>query len=173
MGEVKKFFIQVFFIVLVIVLALLYQFNPGFADFFNNGFSRPSDQVQKKPTNWLQVGTTSVKVEIAETADKRTKGLGGRESLASDSGMLFIFPKADNYKFWMKGLSFPLDFVWIRDGMVVDLTLDVPQPAKDQPDSALPIIESTQLVDQVLEVNAGFVSKNNIRVGDGVKLIKE
>jgi uncharacterized membrane protein (UPF0127 family) len=87
--------------------------------------------------------------------------------------MLFIFPKEDNYKFWMKGLSFPLDFVWIREGRVVDLVTEVPQPAPGQADNTLPIIESSEGIDRLLEVNAGFVRANGIKIGDEVKMLQE
>lgn len=173
MGEIKKFFIQIIFIFIVIVLALLYQYNPGFADVFNKGIFRSSNQTQSKLIDQLEIGAAKVNVEIADTNEKRAKGLGGRQSLATDSGMLFIFPKVDNYKFWMKGLSFPLDFIWIRDGKVVDLALNVPQPASGQADNALPIIESREPIDRVLEVNAGFVRAMGIQIGDVVKLVQK
>lgn len=172
MGEVKKFFIQIFFIVLVLILALLYQYNPGFADFFNRGFFG-STQTQKKMVDKMQIGEIKVNVEIADSDEERAKGLGGRPSIATDSGMLFIFPKEDNYKFWMKGLSFPLDFVWIREGRVVDLVTEVPQPAPGQADNTLPIIESSEKIDRLLEVNAGFVRANGIKIGDEVKMLQE
>lgn len=173
MGEVKKFFIQIIFIFLVIVLALLYQYNPGFADVLNRGFFKSNTQTQKKAIDVLLVGNTKVNVDISDTNEKRAKGLGGKQSMATDSGMLFIFPKEDNYKFWMKGLKFPLDFVWIRSGKVVNLVTDVPQPAAGQADNTLPIIESVEKIDQVLEVNAGFVRANGVQIGDSVLLIQQ
>lgn len=172
MGEIKKFFIQIFFIFLVIVLALLYQYNPNFGEVLNRGLFRVGGTTQKDLQNQVRIGQTLVNIELADTNDKRAKGLGGRQSMATDSGMLFVFPKVENYKFWMKGLSFPLDFVWIREGKVVDLVTDVPAPAKGQADNTLPIIESNEKVDQVLEVNAGFVRANNVQVGDSVQVIK-
>ena len=80
--------------------------------------------------------------------------------------MLFIFPKADKYPFWMKGLSFALDFVWIRDNRVVDILENIQPPAANTPDSALPIYSANMPIDKVLELNAGAVKLLGIRVGD-------
>lgn len=119
-------------------------------------------------TSDIQIGDVLIKTETVDTPSKRNKGLGGRESLASDFGMLFIFDKTDRHNFWMKGMKIPLDFIWILDDKVVDITENVP-PQVDQPDSALTIYSSKTDTNKMLEVNAGFISANNIKVGDTVK----
>jgi len=120
----------------------------------------------------VEINGQKLKVEIAETQTKRSKGLGGRESLATDEGMLFIFPKADKYPFWMKGLNFSLDFIWIKDDKVVDILADVPLPAPGQTDASLPIYQSNVEVDKVLEVNAGTAQRLGIKIGDTIKIIR-
>ena len=67
----------------------------------------------RAPTAELQVGNHKVSLEIAETDATRTKGLGGRKSLAADKGMLFVFTEAGKQCFWMKGMRFPLDMVFV------------------------------------------------------------
>lgn len=116
------------------------------------------------------INDNKIKVEIADTQGKRSKGLGGRESLASDSGMLFIFPKEDKYPFWMKGLNFPLDFVWIKGDKVVDILQNIPPPAEGTKDESLPIYLPKEEVDKVLEVNAGTSERLNIKVGDKIEI---
>ena len=111
-------------------------------------------------------------LEIADTGEKRTKGLGERESLASDSGMLFIFDKPDKYRFWMKGLKFPLDFIWVSGDRVVDILTNIAPPALNQVDESLPQYAPVVTIDKVLEVNAGFVVDHNIRVGDKIEFIE-
>lgn len=118
----------------------------------------------------LEINGAKLNVEIADTQEKRSKGLSGRESLATDSGMLFIFPKASRYSFWMKGLSFPLDFVWIKGDKVISVLQNVPPSASGQPDSSLPVYEPNIDVDKVLEVNAGVIQRLNIKVGDAIKI---
>jgi uncharacterized membrane protein (UPF0127 family) len=82
--------------------------------------------------------------------------------------MLFIFPQTQAQTFWMKDMLFPLDFVWIANQKVVQINTDVPAP-KDRFSPPV-VITSTEPVDQVLEVNSGFVFKNSITVGDKVML---
>ncbi len=118
----------------------------------------------------IQIGEAKIKAEIADTASKRSKGLGGKVSLGENEGMLFIFPKLDKYPFWMKGLKFPLDFVWIKNDQVVDILENIPPPQNGQADSSLPIYSAKEEVDKVLEINGGTVKKFNIKVGDIISL---
>lgn len=127
-------------------------------------FSKPTTQSE------VLINDTKIKIEIADTQGKRSKGLGGRESLASSSGMLFIFPKQDLYSFWMKGLKFPLDFIWIKGDKVVDITDNVPPPSDGQKDEELPIYQSKEAIDKLLEVNGGFVARSNIKIGDSIEI---
>lgn len=118
----------------------------------------------------LQIHDAKFKAEVADTQAKRNKGLGGKQSLASDEGMLFVFSTPDKYPFWMKGLSFPLDFIWIRGDKVVDLLPNIQPPAAGQSDASLPIYQPKEDADKVLEVNAGTIQKLNIQVGDTIKI---
>lgn len=160
----KKFTIQAIFLLLVIGAGLfLYSTNPS----LSNLPFLPQTTVVKE----LQINESKLKVEIADTKEKRSKGLGGRASLAEDEGMLFVFPKSDKYPFWMKGLSFPIDFVWIRGDKVVDILSDVPPPSPGQTDASLPIYSSKEEVEKVLEVTSGTVQRLNIKVGNSVKIL--
>lgn len=65
-------------------------------------------------------------LEVAQTLPDRMRGLSGRESLPSDSGMLFIFPDQHYHGIWMKDMNFALDIIWLNDIMeVVHLERDV------------------------------------------------
>jgi len=77
--------------------------------------------------------------------------------------MLFIFPKPGRPNFWMKDMNFPLDFIWISGGQVVQLSTNI--PATQPPVTLTP----DQPIDQVLEVNAGFIDKYGIKVGNEVR----
>ena len=125
---------------------------------------------QKTKVTELVIKDIKVKVEIADNTSKRRLGLGGKDSIKEDEGMLFVFPKEEQPLFWMKGLKFPLDMVWIRDNRVVDIIKDAPVPAEGQTDDDLPRYMPKEDIDMVLEVNAGFVDKHNIQVGDEVKV---
>lgn len=157
----KKFLIQsIVLLALIIGGIFLYKGGVGSIPFLP----------QSGTTHKLQINQSVLKVELADTQLKRSKGLGGRPSLASDEGMLFIFQAEDKYPFWMKGLKFPLDFIWIKGSEVVDILPNVAPPAVGVPDQSLTIYQPKVTVDKVLEVNAGVVQRLNIKVGDTIKL---
>lgn len=103
-------------------------------------------------------------VEIADTPQKRKRGLSYRKSLNKDEGMLFVFEEPGIYGFSMKGMRFGLDFIWIKDQRIVAITSNV-EPEQDQ---ALKIYYPPQPIDMVLEVNAGWAEENRIEIGDEI-----
>ncbi|KKU28702.1 MAG: hypothetical protein UX80_C0013G0006 [Candidatus Amesbacteria bacterium GW2011_GWA2_47_11b] len=113
--------------------------------------------------NQLMVGSVTINIEIADTEETRQHGLSGRSSLPANSGKLFVFPQPARHSFWMRDMNFPLDFVWIRSNRVIQLSSSV--PATQPPVTLTP----DQPVDQVLEVNTGFIEKYGIKVGDAVQ----
>jgi len=157
-----------------IYIALTALFIVGVAFFFNNFKSSKNNSNQVNPSlPQIKVGSTNISVELAMTQEARLKGLSGRESLDTNSGMLFTFDNTNTVRsFWMKGMKFPLDFIWIKDGKVVQIDKNIPVPPAGTEDSKLTIYASQTPVDYVLEVNAGFSDKNNIKIGDTVDLSK-
>lgn len=104
---------------------------------------------------------------MAVTETERRNGLSNRASLSPDHGMLFLMGEPAYHGFWMKGMRFPLDFIWINEKTIVDLTENVPIPVGDeQPMSLKPTVPA----DKVLEVNAGLIKETGIQVGDVVIL---
>lgn len=158
----KKFAIQIVILLIVIFASLAYSYG-GIPNF---SFVAPT---QTEITE-VVIGNYKITAEIADDTGERQKGLGGRDALAQDSGMLFVFTKPDRYTFWMKGLRFPLDMIWIKDNTVVDIIKNAQIPDVNLSDEQLPRYMPNQVVDSVLEVNAGFVDKNNIKVGDKIEV---
>lgn len=107
--------------------------------------------------------TTTFNVEISDTPELRSLGLSSRKNLNADEGMLFIFPTAGFYSFWMKDMNFSLDFVWINGEKIIDLTENVPFP---QSTEKLSTYTSRFPADKILEIQSGAIKKNNIKVGD-------
>lgn len=129
------------------------------------GFGKP--QVAKKTT--VKIGDREFKVEIADTAYLRSQGLSGRESLPEDSGMLFVFGSSTVQTFWMKGMKFPLDIIWIQDERIVGIEKNVP-PEPDKSAFSLKIYNSPEAVNRVLEINAGLSEKYGFGAGDKIEL---
>lgn len=109
----------------------------------------------------IMIGSQKISAEVAKTPDTHAKGLSGRESLGEGRGMLFIFNSSAKQIFWMRGMQFPLDFIWIRGDEIRDLSPNVPT---DYPGLLTPKEE----VDKVLEVNSGFIEKYRIMIGDKI-----
>lgn len=107
----------------------------------------------------LEINGQKIFVEIADEPAERQLGLGYRDSLPAGHGMLFVFDRPGRYGFWMKGMRFALDYVFICDGVVVDVQTNVPAPAGDE----LPVIvRAAADFDQVLEVSAGFINPEGL-----------
>lgn len=123
-------------------------------------------QVNKSATSTVAINSATFRVELAKTQKEQEQGLSGRGSLATDGGMLFLFDKPSYYSFWMHGMKFPLDIIFILDDKVVSVYEDL-QPASPNDDNP-PQYGSGVASDSVLEVNAGVARKNNIKVGDAV-----
>ncbi len=111
----------------------------------------------------------TIYLELAVTEQEREKGLGYRDSLPANGGMLFVFQTKDRYGFWMKGMRFPLDFIWIDGNKLADLSRNIPMPANDdaQPVSLAP----NEPADKILEVNAGVIDRIGVKIGDIVQFI--
>ncbi|MBI4100276.1 DUF192 domain-containing protein [Candidatus Microgenomates bacterium] len=122
-------------------------------------------QLQIQGKKVITMGKAKITVEIADTTEKKVKGLSGRPSLGQNEGMLFVFPQKSAYSFWMKDMKFPLDFIWINGSQVVDITKNVPYP---QDSGQPPLVSPKAVVDKVLEVNAGVADSSGIQIGDTI-----
>lgn len=119
----------------------------------------------------VEVGGAAFVVEVADDRREREKGLSGRAHLDPETGMLFVPEDGGGGAFWMKGMLFPLDFIWVGEQCeVVGVMKDVPFPQAGTPDVRLPIYEFAPSTRYALEVNAGDVDRFNIGTGDSVTM---
>lgn len=115
---------------------------------------------------YLELGANKITVELARTQLAHYRGLSGRDKLCDDCGMLFVFPEPRKTAFVMRDMKFPLDMIGIREGKVVAIDENVqPENGTD-----LTVYQNKEVVDYVLEVNAGIVGRWGIKVGDEVVL---
>ena len=101
-------------------------------------------------------------VELATTPAQWTKGLSGRSSLAPNRGMLFVFPQPHVQYFWMKGMKFPIDIIWLDENYTVLGAVENAPPCK----AHCPTYNSRVPAKYVLEVPAGTVKKEELKSGD-------
>jgi len=117
-------------------------------------------------TEILKIGEQDLKVEVRRTQAEQALGLSYRDKLDQDSGMVFVYTQPQKVMYWMKGMNFPLDFIWVARGIVVEITEGVEAPTKDYP--VPKTVVPAQEVDMVVEVNAGYVLDKGIMVGDAI-----
>ena len=80
--------------------------------------------------------------------------------------MWFDMGGTGNATFWMRGMRFPIDIVWISDDLVVTgVTERLPFPEPGTTDSALPTYSSGVPIRFVLEINAGLAEE--LGIGEG------
>ncbi|MDP2605929.1 MAG: DUF192 domain-containing protein [Deltaproteobacteria bacterium] len=117
----------------------------------------------------VRIGEKTFSVELALTDEQQALGLGERDTLAINAGMLFVFKPAQTPAFWMKDMRFDLDIIWIFDGRVVDISRRVPAPKSDAKPENLPTYSPDTEVDYVLEINAS--AADGITIGDRVEVV--
>ena len=111
----------------------------------------------------IQIGDVMLQVEIADTQEKRVKGLSNRESLQENRGMLFLLEKPGRYGFWMKEMNFAIDIIWIdKNKSVIEITKNV------DPKTFPEVFYPKEAVQYVIEIQAGFTELNEIQLGDKI-----
>ena len=103
-----------------------------------------------------------IDVEIAENDAERNKGLMYRPYIPDSTGMLFIFPEPRELGFWMKNTQIPLDIMYVDANKKI---ISIQKHTKPFSEESLP---SNGVAQYVVEVNAGFSDRNDIKPGDVV-----
>ena len=117
------------------------------------------------------MGGFTFRADVADTPELRQRGLGGRDSLAPNRAMWFVFDNAAPRSFWMLNMRFPLDIVWISEGYVVAGVAErVPHPEPGTPLVHIPSYYSVVPVRYVLEINAGLADELAIVPGSRVSV---
>jgi uncharacterized membrane protein (UPF0127 family) len=111
----------------------------------------------------VRIGEKKYFLEIANSNAEREKGLGGRENLCAECGMLFVFDRPGRYAFWMKGMRFPLDIIWLSGDSVVFVAHNV------EPNFS-GILEPDVLADRVIEINAN--ASAGLDLGEQVQFLR-
>lgn len=110
----------------------------------------------------MQFGGDTYTLEIADTESKRIAGLSNRERLEKDAAMLFEFPETYEQCMWMKDMKFSLDILWL------DSSKKIVKVAENITPETYPRTFCAEDTKYVLELNAGVVKKNNLKVGQNL-----
>ncbi len=105
--------------------------------------------------------------EIAATPAERAAGLMHRRELAAGQGMLFIYPRPEILRVWMKNMHIPLDVLFLDgSGRIAGLMPNLP-PCRAEPCA---IYTFEQPAQYMLEVNSGYIATHRLRIGDRIIL---
>lgn len=106
----------------------------------------------------LVAGKYSYTLEVPESESAKEKGLGERSSLPQNRGMLFPYDMSDTRCFWMKGMRFPLDIIWVDSQHKV--TMIEPGLSPDTYPQAF-----CGTAQYVIELNSGQAARSGIKIG--------
>ncbi len=147
--------------VIVFVIALFVQFSSNKTNLTYNDLLKLNDSDFIS----INIGTFKINAEIARSNQKKEQGLSGKQKLKDNEGMLFIFDQEGYYSFWMKGMLFNIDIIFIKDNNIIDIAKNMPYPIDENNIAQVVPKEKANLV---LEINAGLVEKYNIKIGDTI-----
>lgn len=156
----KKFHIAV--IVIIVLLAVVFLVFPRITH--KNGDSgEPGVQVSQIST--VEIGGKVFTVDVVSTPQERNRGLSGREQLAVDEGMLFVFEESEIYPFWMKDMNFPIDIIWISEDLQIVYIKE-----NATPESFPEAFSPDTFAQYVLEISEGTAKEKKFKIGDEVIL---
>lgn len=106
-----------------------------------------------------------MQIEVVDTEAARIQGLSGRAEIPDAYGMLFVFPHADTYGFWMKDMLVSIDIIWLReDGSIAGIEHSV------SPDTYPTSFYAPEPVRYVLETRAGYAKDMGWDIGTRVPI---
>ena len=100
-------------------------------------------------------------IEIPKNQTDFYLGLMFRESLDYDSGMLFVFEDIGIKSFHMKNTRIPLDIAFITEEGKIESIKEL------EPFSLLPVYSNSEVL-YALEVNRGWFTEHNIKIGQNI-----
>lgn len=110
----------------------------------------------------LNINNQNYYLEVAATAKQREIGLSNRDSICTNCGMLFVFPREGNRSFWMKDTFVPLDMIWLDKNFKIVKTITALETNSQR--------RYTAKAKYVIELNANETFKHDLKVGDTIQL---
>ncbi len=176
----KKFYWYLIIIIIIIVVYLL---------FFNKSNKKTDGELQKTYNTSSDISTSEpqfkkqgellflsekdknkikkIDIEIADNDKKRIQGLMYRSYMPDSVGMLFIFDVCRKQSFWMKNTIISLDIIFINEDKQIVTIQKFAEPYNERP------VPSFKDAIYVVEVNAGFCEKYNIKESDFISFNKK
>ena len=100
----------------------------GLAALFASGCG---DSCQNGPTETVVIKEIPFVLDVASTEEAIQRGLGGRESVPENGGMIFVFPDPQPRRFWMKNCLVDIDIMFLDAmGRITSIYTMLAEPLK-------------------------------------------
>ncbi|MWD28794.1 DUF192 domain-containing protein [Aquicoccus sp. SCR17] len=106
-----------------------------------------------------EFGMARFRVDVADDAAERSRGLMFVKEMPASTGMLFVYPKAQPASFWMRNTLIPLDMLFMDATGTVTRIHENAVPLDETP------IPGGDEVLAVLEINGGMAAAMGIEAG--------
>src|SRR5574343_264481 len=119
----------------------------------------------KKQNNeyYLTLNDENINILVSDTPESRVNGLSNRKSLDQNTIMLFVFDIPGIYRMWMKEMYFPLDIIWLDEGLnIIHIEENI------SPNTYPKIYSSESKSLYVIEANSGFSKRFDLKVGNKI-----
>jgi|SRR3989344_1253390 len=157
------------FSLLLVFISLVAGLTPSFLKLAFSDI-QPSKAIAFKKTaakaggiKYVYAEKAKIPVYLADTEEKRTKGLGGLASIPRDYGMLFVFDSPDYLNIWMKDMLFSIDIIWMDENFkIVRIEKNI------SPNTYPKIFTAPVKARFVLELNARMSEFYNLKTGETI-----
>lgn len=109
-------------------------------------------------------GANTVLAEVASLPEQRERGLMNRDSVPDGTGMLFVFPTAEERSFWMKDTHVALDLAFFDEAYRI-IAIKQLEPLDET------LVGSDAPAAFALEVRQGWFAEQGIEVGAMAKVV--
>ncbi len=108
-------------------------------------------------------GQARFSVEVADDPGERAQGLMHRESMPVSAGMLFVYPRPREVRFWMRNTLIPLDMIFADAKGIVRHIHHEAQPLSED------LVYGGNNIQYVLEINGGLARRMGITKGSALR----
>ncbi len=148
------------YIIIILLLASSYLFYKAYNDALSNKIEFDMGKLKIIRQDGTEI---NMEAKFADTINERAQGLMNVKTLGENEAMLFIFEQEEARKMWMENTYVPLDMLFVNGKREIFNFKENAQPLSRE------IIYSAGPALYVVEVQGGFVKKNNINIGDRIE----
>lgn len=115
-----------------------------------------------------EINGFTVNLDIALTDKQKHDGLSIKSSMKENEGMLFIFDEPTRQSFWMKGMKFPIDIIWLDENLSIVYIEKSLNPCKTW--ISCPSYKPNSEALYVLETISGFSEVHDLKIGKKINI---